>query len=252
MPSAPAESIDLAGRTVMVTGAGAGIGRAVAEAAASAGATTLLLGRTVAHLEATYDRIVAAGGPEPAIVPLDLSVAAETPHRAVANALGEQFGALDALVHCAGLLGPKVPIEHYPMTAWRQVMQVNVDGAVALTQALLPALRAAEHASIVFTSSSVGRAGRAYWGAYAASKFAIEGIVQVLADELENTSHIRVNSVNPGATRTAMRAAAYPGEDPQSLPEPERKTPIYLHLISDASIGVTGRQFDAGNLPPRG
>ena len=236
---------DLGDRNIMVTGAGAGIGRAVALAAAAAGARVLLLGRTIAPLEATWDAIVAAGGPEPVIVPLNLASDSEQPYAEVAEAVDQQLGPLHGLVHCAGALGPKVPIEHYPATDWHHVMAVNVNGAFLLTRALLPALRAAPAASLVFSSSSVGRSGRAYWGAYAVAKFAIEGLVQVLADELENTSAVRVNSVNPGGTRTAMRAAAYPAENPLSVPDPASRAPLYLYLLSDRSNGISGQQFDA-------
>ena len=114
-----------------------------------------------------------------------------------------------------------------------------------LTQGVLGALKASEDASVIFTSSSVGRQARAFWGAYAVSKFATEGLMQVLADELEHTGKIRVNSINPGATRTQMRRKAYPGEDPQTLLTPEEIMPTYLYLMGADSRGVTGQAFDA-------
>ena len=136
-------------------------------------------------------------------------------------------------------------VANYKPHLWQEVMQVNVNAELMLTQALLPLLEAAPSASIVFTSSGVGRKGRAHWGAYAVSKFATEGMMQVLADELENISAVRVNSLNPGATRTKMRAAAYPGEDPDTLKTPEDLMPIYLFLMGEDSTGVTGEAFDA-------
>jgi NAD(P)-dependent dehydrogenase (short-subunit alcohol dehydrogenase family) len=235
----------LAGRTVMVTGAGDGIGRAAALAYAAHGATVILLGRTVEKLEAVYDAIEAAGGAQPAIFPMDLASAPEGDYAGLAGAVGETFGRLDGLLHNAGVLGERRPIENTTWKAWEQVMQVNVNAAFLLTRAMLPLLQAAPRASLLFTSSGVGRKGRAYWGAYAVSKFATEGLMQVLADELENTSEVRVNSLNPGATNTAMRRAAYPGEKPATNPSPEAIMPAYLYLMGDDSLGLHGRALDA-------
>jgi NAD(P)-dependent dehydrogenase (short-subunit alcohol dehydrogenase family) len=157
----------------------------------------------------------------------------------------ERFGRLDGLLHNAGILGTLSPIEHYDVPTWCRVMHVNVTAAFALTQVLLPALKRSPDASVLFTSSSVGRRGRAYWGAYAVSKFATEGFMQVFAAELENITSIRVNSLNPGRARTMMRRQAYPAEDLNSLPMPETLTGPYIALLGPASRGVTGRTFDA-------
>ena len=236
---------ELAGRVIAITGAGSGIGRAVALACAAHGAEVVLLGRTVGKLEAAYDEIVAAGGREPVIAPLDLERATAREYDALADALGARFGRLDGLLHNAGLLGDLSPIEHYDVPLWTRVLHVNVTAAFALTQVMLPLLRAAPDASILFTSSSVGRRGRAYWGAYAVSKFAIEGLAQVLADELSGQTSVRVNAINPGATRTAMRRAAYPAEVADSAPLPETITAAYVCLLGPAARGLTGRTFDA-------
>lgn len=235
----------LAGRSVLVTGAGDGIGRAAACAYAAHGATVILLGRTVEKLEAVYDTIEAAGGPQPAIFPMDLATASEGDYAGLATAIGDTFGALDGLLHNASVLGERRPIENTSWKAWEQVLQVNVNAAFLLTRALLPHLRAAPRASLLFTSSGVGRRGRAYWGAYAVSKFATEGLMQVLADELENTSEVRVNSLNPGATNTAMRRTAYPGEEPGSNPSPEAIMAAYLYLMGDDSLAVNGQAINA-------
>jgi NAD(P)-dependent dehydrogenase (short-subunit alcohol dehydrogenase family) len=235
----------LASRTVLVTGAGDGIGRAAALAYASHGATVILLGRTVAKLEATYDAIEAAGGAQPAIFPMDLAEAGENEAAQLADAIGREFECLHGLLHNASVLGERRPIASATWKAWQQVMQVNVNSQFLLTRALLPLLEAAPRASVVFTSSGVGRRGRAYWGAYAVSKSATEGLMQVLADELENTSDIRVNSLNPGATNTAMRRTAYPGERPDTNPSPQDIMPAYLYLMGDDSREITGAAFDA-------
>src|SRR5690606_16884194 len=163
----------------------------------------------------------------------------------IADAVMERYGRLDGLVHCAGLLGTLTPIEQYDVPGWCRVMHVNLTAAFALTQVLLPLLRASPDASIIFTSSSVGRRGRAYWGAYAVSKFAIEGLSQVLAHELEGSSPVRVNTVNPGRARTVMRRQAYPSEDVTSLPLPETLLAPYLKLLGPRGAGITGQALDS-------
>jgi len=234
-----------AGRVILVTGAGDGIGRAVSLALARHGATVILLGRTQEKLEAVYDQIKANGGPEPAMAPVNLDVARPQDYEALADMFDKEFGRLDGILHNASILGDITPLEQYEYGTWDTVMQVNVNAAFYLTRALMPLLRESDDASILFTSSSVGRKGRAFWGAYAVSKFATEGMMQVLADELENVSRIRVNSINPGATRTRMRAMAYPAEDASTLKTPEQIVPAYLYLLGPASTGVTGQALDA-------
>jgi NAD(P)-dependent dehydrogenase (short-subunit alcohol dehydrogenase family) len=235
----------LAGKSILVTGAGDGIGRAAALSYAAHGATVLLLGRTGSKLDAVYDEIEAAGGAKPAIIEMDLSTAPEDSYANLATSLGEAFPCLDGLLHNAALLGDRRPIADAGYASWSEVMQVNVNAQFLLTRYLLPLLQQAPSASIVFTSSGVGRTGRAYWGAYAVSKFATEGFMQVLADELENTSDIRVNSLNPRGTNTAMRRTAYPAEEPTNNPSPQEIMPAYLYLMGDDSAGITGKAFDA-------
>ncbi len=236
----------LKGRTILVTGAGAGIGKAAAKTFAKYGATVILLGRTVSKLEAVYDEIEAEGLPQPAIYPVNLEGAVMKDYDDMAAAIKSEFGHLDGLLHNASLLGTLTPIEQYDHDTWAQIMQVNLNAPFLMSKALIPLMREAEDPSIVFTSSSVGRKGRAYWGAYAVSKFGIEGLMQVMADELDDQPDmIRVNSINPGATRTAMRAKAYPAENPEQNPLPEDIMNIYLYLMGKDSAGVTGQAFDA-------
>ncbi|WP_104204217.1 YciK family oxidoreductase [Billgrantia saliphila] len=232
-------------RVILVTGAGDGIGRAAALTFAGHGATVVLLGRTIDKLERVYDEIEATGGPQPAIFPLNFEGATLKDYHDMAETLDKEFGRLDGILHNAGLLGRITPFEQYNPELWAQVMQVNINGPIWMTQALLPLLRASADASVVFTSSSVGRRGRAYWGAYAVSKFATEGFMEVLADELEHLGTIRVNTLNPGATRTKMRATAYPGEDADTLRTPEEIMPTYLWLMGPDSRGHNGERFDA-------
>jgi NAD(P)-dependent dehydrogenase (short-subunit alcohol dehydrogenase family) len=235
----------LHGRVILVTGASAGIGRALALAVAGLGGTVILHGRTVSRLEALYDEIRAADGPEPAIFPLDLERASGEDYDRLSGAIEEQWGRLDGLVHNAGILGPRAPIQHHDVGDWQRALHVNLTAPFILCRCLLPLMLKSDDASILFTSSGVGRRGKAFWGAYAVSKFGVEGLNQVLADELENKPDIRVNAVNPGPTRTAMRAAAYPAEDPQRLKTPEEILAPYLYLLGPDSRGVTGKSFDA-------
>jgi NAD(P)-dependent dehydrogenase (short-subunit alcohol dehydrogenase family) len=234
----------LSGRTILITGAGAGIGREVARAYAAHGATVILLGRTQQKLESLYDELIGVGAPEPVIHPLDLATAGAEDYQMLGASVQEQFGVLDGLVHNAAILGPRTPLQFYPPDIWNKVMQVNVTASFLLTRALLPALQSSQQARILFTASSVGRRGRAYWGGYAVSKFAIEGMMQVLAEELGETSNIRVNSINPGATRTAMRREAYPAEDPAQVPEAASLVPAYLYLMGPDSSDVHGQALN--------
>jgi len=241
---APAADL-LADRVILVTGAGSGIGRAAALAYAAHGATLILSGRVVSRLETVSDEIMAQGAAQPSIAPLNLARATADDYFSLRDQVQAHFGRLDGLLHNAGILGTRTPLENYDMNTWAEVMHVNVTAALALTQVLMPQLNASGDASIVFTSSGVGRVGRAYWGAYAVSKFATEGLMQVLADETSGAGRLRVNCVNPGSTRTAMRANAYPAEDPLTLPPPESIMAAYLYLMGPDSHGVTGQSIDA-------
>ena len=235
----------LKGKKIMVTGAAAGIGRAAAITFAKHGATVLLHGRNEESLNPVYDEIESLGLELPAICPLDLEFAQPEQYEELAALIEQEFGTIDGLLNNASLLGVRSPIQSYDPSVWMKVMQVNVNGTFMLTQALLPLLDNDTPASIVFTSSSVGRKGRAHWGAYAASKFATEGLMETLADELPGISKIRVNSLNPGATKTQMRAWAYPGEDPSSNPAPDEIMNAYLYLMSDASIDTNNQKINA-------
>lgn len=238
----------LQGRVILVTGAGDGIGRTASLIYAKYGATVILLGRTVEKLESVYDEILEAGGPEPGIVPMDLAGVTASDVEELAQVIDKNYGRLDGLLHNASILGDRVPAEHYDPNTWLNVMQVNCHAVFLLTRLLMPLLHRADDASVVFTSSGVGTTPRAYWGAYAVSKHAMEGFATLLADELENTSRIRVNILNPGATRTKMRAAAYPNEDPGTLKTADALMPLYLYLMGPDSSGENGKMFTPADL----
>jgi NAD(P)-dependent dehydrogenase (short-subunit alcohol dehydrogenase family) len=234
----------LANKTILITGAGDGIGKEAALTMARFGATVILLGRTVKKLEYVYDLIVQQGSPEPAIVPLDLKGATHQNYVDMANTIQSQFKCLDAVLHNASVLGHLEPFSQISEEIFNEVMQVNLSSQFSMTQALLPVLKDAPAASVLFTTSSVGSKGRAFWGSYAISKFATEGMMQVLADEYANSS-IRFNCINPGGTKTSMRAKAFPAEDPNTLKTPSDIMPLYLYLIGDDSKEENGKTFHA-------
>lgn len=235
----------LRGRIILITGASDGIGKALAVHAASLGAQVILHGRNVGKLEKVYDEIEAIEGSQrPSIAVMDLASANANAYTTLASSLADEFGRLDGLVNNASILGDRFSIEQYDAVKWQQVMHINVTACFALTQVCLPMLKAAKDPSILFTSSGVGRQGKAYWGAYAVSKFATEGLSQVLASE-HDPDKLRVNCVNPGATRTGMRLSAYPAEDRDLLKTPEEILPTYIYLLGPDSKGVSGQSLDA-------
>lgn len=234
----------LKNKTILVTGAGDGIGKQAALHYAQHGATVILLGRTVAKLEAVYDEIEAAGYPTPAIVPLDLKGATKQHYVDMAETIQSQFGKLDGLLHNAGLLGMLSPFEQFEEAIFDEVMQINVKAQFLMTQALLPVLQQSDDARIIFTTSTVGHQGRAFWGAYAISKFATEGMMQTLAHEMEGTQ-VKVNAINPGGTHTRMRAQAFPAEDISLLKTPKDLMPLYVYLMAPKSIELNGHCIDA-------
>jgi len=235
----------LSGRVILITGATAGIGHALAIHAARHGARIVLHGRNVRKLEEIYDEIeVIDGAPRPSIAVMDLTTADENSYRTLAESLTDEFGRLDGLVNNASMLGERFSIEQYDAGMWQQVMHVNVTAAFALTQVCLPLLHQSDDASVIFTSSGVGRQGKPFWGAYAVSKFAVEGLSQVLASEQQH-GNLRVNCINPGPVRTGMRSAAYPAEDPNALKAPAEILATYMYLLGPDSKGVTGESLDA-------
>ena len=240
-----ASNDELTGKTVLITGANRGIGEAVALSCAQHGAEVLLLGRDETALARVYDQITDMGYPKPGLIPLDLNTRDPSLYAALADELAGAEVVLDGLVHNASVLGERRALAQTSPESWDEVLQVNMTSVFLLTRALMPCLEAASAASVVLTSSGVGRQGKAYWGAYAVSKFATEGFMQVLADELSATSSVRVNSLNPGAVNTSMRRAAYPGEPPDTNPVPAALTDRWLYLLSDASRNLHGQALSA-------
>ena len=237
---------------ILVTGASGGLGKPLALACAGRGATVVLHGRVVRKLEAIYDEIVAAGHPQPTILPLDLATASADDFGHVAGALRAELGRLDGLVHTAAILGSLGPIEHQSFDAWQKVLRVNLAAAMALTRSLLPLLSAAPDAGVIFTLDERGTSPRAYWGAYAAAKAGLSALVTTLADEWENRANLRIDAVVPGPMRTPLRALTHPGEDRAALPLPEALVPLYLHLLgprpkAESSLRIDGSAWLAGH-----
>jgi NAD(P)-dependent dehydrogenase (short-subunit alcohol dehydrogenase family) len=231
----------LDGKIALVTGASRGIGKAVALAYARAGARLAICARTQPDLERAAHEIATAGSEVKWCV-ADLTNEGDAQN--LVRFAVSWYGGLDVLVNNASLLGPRVPIAEYPLSAWDEVLRCNLTAIFLTCREAVKVMPRQEQGSIINVSSGVGRVGRSQWGAYAVSKFGVEGLTQVLADELK-AKKIRVNAVNPGGTRTVMRAQAYPREDPQTLPTPEQITGVFVYLAADASKGVTGKSLDA-------
>lgn len=234
----------LEGHIILVTGATDGIGREAALTYARHGAEVLLLGRNGEKLSQMAAEVATITGKPGKIFVLDMNNATPESCQTLAAAIAAEVPRLDGLLHNAGVLGDIAPMSEIKPHVWREVMQVNVDATFWLTQALLPLLLKSAAGSLVFTTSSVGRTGRAGWGSYAVSKFATEGMMQVLADEYKER-HLRVNCINPGGTRTKMRASAFPQEDANKLKTPADLMPLYLYLMGDDSRSESGVSFDA-------
>jgi len=231
-------------RVILITGASDGIGKALAIRCAELGARVILHGRNEKKLSAVYDEIVAIEGAErPSIAVMDLLTADGESYTSLVASIEKEFGRLDGLVHNASILGKRHAIEQYDPAEWQQVMHVNLTAPFVLTQQLFGLLCAAEDPSVIFTSSGVGRVGKAYWGAYSVSKFGTEALSQILAAEHPQTA-LRFNCVNPGPTRTGMRLAAYPAENRDLLKGPDEILETYLYLLGPDSRGVTGESLD--------
>jgi NAD(P)-dependent dehydrogenase (short-subunit alcohol dehydrogenase family) len=235
----------LAGRVILITGASGGLGKALAIECARAGAGVILTGRNQAKLDRVYDEIVALGGPQPAIATLDLAAATALDYDGLAKTIDGEFGKLDGIVHAAALLGDRTPLEQYDVPTWCRVLHVNLTAPFILTQVLLPNLRKSKDASVIFVSSGVVNNQRPFWGAYAVAKTGLESVRAMLSQELEGEPNIRVNSVNPGRMRTAMRAAAYPAENPNTVPTAQSVSGPFLYLLSQLSRGIDGQYIEA-------
>ncbi|MCS5591931.1 MAG: SDR family NAD(P)-dependent oxidoreductase [Gammaproteobacteria bacterium] len=237
---------ELKGKVIMVTGANRGFGLAITQDLAKAGATVIMLGRDLGSLEYVYDAVVDAGFAEPILYPLDLEGATPEQYQELQDNVGRQFGRLDGLIHNAAILGTMMPIEQYDIKLWYSTIQINLSAPFMLTQFLIPLLNKADDARVLFVSAEQGREAKAYWGAYGASKYAIEGFAKTLSEELEKTN-IKVNTLDPGKMRTELRRAAYPAEDASTIPLASDKSPAVVALM-----GLSGKEFQGQQLSLEG
>jgi NAD(P)-dependent dehydrogenase (short-subunit alcohol dehydrogenase family) len=228
-------------RVILVTGAGQGLGRVAAFTYASHGAEVILHGRQLSKLERVYDEIVAQQLPEPTIFPLDLEKAQDADFAAMADAIKQQMGRLDGILHNAALLTTLTPLANQTMAQWQALLRVNLIAPFALTRACLPLLMRAPEATIVMISETHAHSPAAYWGGFAVSKGGLEVLIKIWAQELEMHPNIRINALVPGPGASPQRAATHPGEAKSELPTPEDLMPYYLYLIGPESKGISGQ-----------
>jgi len=237
----------LQGRVYLITGAANGVGRALSLAFARQGATVVLLDKVVAGLESLYDAIVEEGGPEPAIMALDLEGAQAEDFQKLADAVQSDLGRLDGVVHAAARLGPLSPVADYSPDEWATVLRINLTGPFLLIQPLLGLLGQAPDPSVTFVSDEVGESPGAYWGAYAVSKAGLEAFARLLGEETEQAG-IRVNTVVPGPVQTGLYQEAFPAADPAGWTDPADLAPLFLELAAPTGTPAHGRRLGPGEL----
>ena len=231
-------------RVLLITGAGQGLGQALALAAADLGATIILHGRSSAKLEKTYDAIVAANGATPAIAPLDFSKASDQDFEQLAQTIRHEFGQLDGIVHCAAQLKQLQPLANETLDDWLNLLRVNLAAPFALTRACLSMLKHSENGSVIFVSESHGVTPKAYWGGFAVSKFALQGLLQVWHDELSSAEKLRMNIVVPGPFNSPQRTLTHPGEDKSALTPVEDILPAFIYLLAEESKTISGQVIE--------
>ena len=231
----------LAGRVILVTGASSGLGRAASLAFARHGATVALLARDEARLEAVYDEILAAGGPEPAMFPYDLAAADDRSLEMLAGTIAQHLKRLDGLLHSAHQFYSLTPLELQTLEQWQTLMRVNLIAPFALTRACLTLLKQAPDASVMFTGETHGHQPSAYWGGYAVAKSGLETLTRIWAAELGANENLRINTLIPGQVATTLRSRTHPGLAPETLPSVDDLMPWYLYLMGADSRAIRGQ-----------
>ena len=233
----------LINKNILVTGSNKGIGKELAIGLGSQGANIILLGRNSAGLDEVYDDLQKSRNTSPMIIECDLEELDEKQGQEINDSILESYGHLDAVINNASIIGKMSSLSDYDLKTWNSVLNVNLTASFLLTKSLLPALKGSKIPRIIFTSSGVALTGRAFWGAYAISKAATKSMAEIFKEELEGTSHIKVFNFDPGATRTSMRAFAYPAEDPSKLKKPRELLKCYEWLLSDESKDANDLYF---------
>jgi NAD(P)-dependent dehydrogenase (short-subunit alcohol dehydrogenase family) len=235
----------LTNHVILITGAGGGLGSTAALALAKQGASIILLDKSIPKLEKVYDAIKAANAPEPILYPFDLAGANEDEYQELADKIEGKYGSLQGLLHSAVEFSSYTPLASQSTKDWGHTLNVNLNAPFLLSRVLLPVLQKSQMAAIVFTSDSSARTAAAYSGAYGVSKFALEGLALILAEEMESSHKIRVNIFVPGPVDSPLRKRAYPAEDKAKLPTMESLSAAYLYLFGSQSSGVNGQTIDA-------
>ncbi len=231
------------GKTILITGANRGIGKSLAKNFSNIGANVILLGKNEDSLNEVYDEIISCTKTKPLIIESDLNLLDLDGAHQIKKAIVNQYGVLDGLIYNAAKLGKMTSIEDYEDGLWKEIINTNLNSSFLIYKELIPILKAAPNGRIIFTSSGVAEAGKAYWGAYSVSKFAVKGLAEIMRDELDSTTNIKVFNYDPGATKTSMRASAYPGEDPNNLKDPDKLFGDYLWFFSEESQNSTQHYF---------
>ena len=231
------------GKTILITGANRGIGKSLAKNFSNVGANIILLGKNEDSLNEVYDEIISCTKTKPLIIESDLNLLDLDGAHQIKKAIVNQYGVLDGLIYNAAKLGKMTSIEDYEDGLWKEIINTNLNSSFLIYKELIPILKAAPSGRIIFTSSGVAEVGKAYWGAYSVSKFAVKGLAEIIRDELDSTSNIKVFNYDPGATKTSMRASAYPGEDPNNLKDPDKLFGDYLWFFSEESQNSTQHYF---------
>ena len=231
------------GKTILITGANRGIGKSLAKNFSNIGANIILLGKNEDSLNEVYDEIISCTKTKPLIIESDLNLLDLDGAHQIKKAIVNQYGILDGLIYNAAKLGKMTSIEDYEDGLWKEIINTNLNSSFLIYKELIPILKAAPSGRIIFTSSGVAEVGKAYWGAYSVSKFAVKGLAEIIRDELDSTSNIKVFNYDPGATKTSMRASAYPGEDPNNLKDPDKLFGDYLWFFSEESQNSTQHYF---------
>ena len=237
----------LKNKNILVTGASRGIGRTLSINLSKYGANIIMLGKNEELLDQTYDEIKDLYDTNPLIIACDLNNLDENKAEEIASVIFEEYKHLDALINNAGILSKMSLIESFDLKTWEKVLKINLTSAFLLSKYTIPLLKNSKIPRIIFTSSSVAKKGKAYWGAYSVSKAGIKALSEIISDELESISKFKIFNFDPKATQTEMRSLAYPAEDPALVKKPEELIKYYLWMLSGESTSSKSTYIEYGD-----